>query len=441
MGIEAGPIPFAEAIDFFRGKVNLPTARWDDLRHGGHVRAFSVAGMMRDDWLAEVRTAMEKARESGGGLAEFQKDFEAFVDRSGWKFNARGKSEADRRAWRARIIYKTNARVSYMAGRYKQMTDPDVLKYRPFWQYKHSGAEHPRKMHLSWDGLVLSADDPWWKVHFPPNGWGCGCDVIGLNKRQLAALGKSRPDQAPDGQIYDGRDPRTGETEIRYPGIDRGWEYNPGKEWLHGLVPSELREPLPAFGNPSTISGSLPAMPAPKIITADRLLTNDLPEQDYVDRFLEEFGIEPGEAGFFRDKSGGLITIGQSMFEQRMPDQTVTGLKSTKRGRGAFTLLLADAIKEPDEIWVGWTKVSSGLALRRSYLKWVLLPDGKPLLVRFEWSAKGWFATTGFDTKGNYIEKSRVGALLYQRAEAKPHIPDNARLSADLRRASGPRSS
>ncbi len=76
MATEARQIPFAEAVDFLRGKVNLPTRRWDDLRHDAHVRAFSVAGVTRDDMLADFRAAIEKARKDGTGLQEFRKDFD-----------------------------------------------------------------------------------------------------------------------------------------------------------------------------------------------------------------------------------------------------------------------------------------------------------------------------------------------------------------------------
>ncbi len=416
MKVEARQIPFVEAIEFFKGKVNLPTERWDDLMQQAHVRAFSVAGLMRDDWITEVRAAVENAIVSGTGLAEFQKDFEAFVDRSGWKFNAAGKTEPERRAWRARIIYKTNMRVSYMAGRYKQLTDPDVLKYRPYWQYKHSGAMHPRKMHLAWDGMVLDATDPWWDVHFPPNGWGCGCDVKALSKRQLAALGKSGADPSPGDETYQGNDKRTGEMEVRHQGIDRGWEYNPGKEWLHGIVPTELREPLPQFGSMRRAPEPLPPLPAPQVVSSDRILPADLQPGEYVRKFLAEFDIGDGEAKSWRDKSGGLITIDKSLFEWRSPDGVAHGLKVGKRDRNMDTLLIADAIRSPDEIWIDWAAVKSGVVLKRAYLKRVVLPDGKGIFVRFEWTAEGWIARTGFSPEDiNYLDGYRMGALIYRK--------------------------
>ncbi|MCD1634480.1 hypothetical protein K7H91_11925 [Martelella mediterranea] len=410
----ADQIPFKEAIDFLSGKVNLPTRRHDDLKHAAHVRAFSVAGVTRDDMLADFRKAIEKARAAGTGLKEFRKDFDAIVDRMGWRYNSHGKTEEERRAWRARIIYTTNMRTSYMAGRYKQLTDPDVLKYRPYWKYVHSGALHPRKLHLSWNGLVLAATDPAWRIMFPPNGWGCGCDIEALSERQLKALGKDGPDQAPDLRPYEDADPRTGEPETRYPGIDRGWAYNVGEEWLHGVVPPELHKPIEAYGNEIKPAADLPPLPEPVKARAGDLMATGLAPEAYVEAFLKAFQFDD-EGGYFRDRSGGIITIGRAMFEQRNALGEVLGLKADKRGRGAYTLLLADAIKEPDEIWVDWAAVKSGVVLRRAYLKRVILPDGRSLLARFEWTSRGWTAVTGLDTTDAYLSQFRKGTLLYRR--------------------------
>ncbi|MGV0818860.1 phage minor head protein [Martelella sp. AMO21009] len=250
--------------------------------------------------LADFRKAVEKARAAGTGLKEFRKDFDAIVDRTGWRYNSHGKTEEERRAWRARIIYTTNMRTSYMAGRYKQLTDPDVLKYRPYWKYVHSGALHPRKLHLSWNGLVLAATDPAWRIMFPPNGWGCGCAIEALSERQLKALGKDGPDPAPDLRAYQDTDPRTGEPETRYPGIDRGWAYNVGEEWLNGVVPPELHKPLEAYGNEIKPAADLPPLPDPVKARAGDLMATGLAPEAYVEAFLKAFQFD-GDGGYIRD--------------------------------------------------------------------------------------------------------------------------------------------
>ncbi|MCX8018130.1 MAG: ADP-ribosyltransferase domain-containing protein, partial [Rhodocyclaceae bacterium] len=114
-------------------------------------------------------------------------------------------------------IYRTNLSTSYAAGRLAQLKD------FPLWVYKHSGAEHPRLQHKAWNGLTLPADHPFWQTHYPPNGWGCGCRVVGARSLEGAARlgGDPRYTEPPAG--WDERDGKG-----RLPGIDDGWDYMPG---------------------------------------------------------------------------------------------------------------------------------------------------------------------------------------------------------------------
>lgn len=399
----ADGVQFQEAIDFLKAKTNLPTRRWDDLRHGAHAHAFSVAGVTREDMLADFRAAIEKARVEGTGFKEFQSDFNAIVDRTGWKFYSRGGDEEERRAWRARIIYTTNMRTSYMAGRYAQLMDPDVLKYRPYWEYIHSGALHPRKQHLAWNGLVLAATNPAWRIMFPPNGWGCGCDVEALSERQLRALGKEGPDPTPDLGGYQSTDPRTGEAETRYPGIDRGWEYNVGEEWLDGMVPPQLSKPLPA-GRSAQPAVSQP-MPKPSPVEAAELLSDDVPAPAYSKAFLDAFDLK-NDRGIYRDRAGGIITLAPALFDQ--------DVASTDQ---RFAALLATAVTKPDEIWADWVSTLSGMILRRAYLRNVRLPNGQVVLLRVDWSKAGWFWQVDVDRLDASLNALRQGALLYRRKD------------------------
>lgn len=430
-------LPFREAIDFQRRKVNLPTARYDDLLREAHTRAFTVAGVTRDDMLADFRAAIDKARAEGTGFEEFRKSFDDIVDRTGWAFNAHGETEEQRRNWRARVIYNTNMRTSYMAGRWEQMTQPDVLRYRPYWQYRHNYARHPRRQHLAWNGKVWMASDPIWKIIYPPNGWGCNCDVVALNARQFAATGKTEPDPTPDLKPRLARDPRTGDPETRYDGIDRGWDHNVGEASLNGLVPTELQTPLPPAPKPSEIpekAGTadtpasppaapkpaqpppeLPPMPAARQVPESRIMPSGLPENDYVAAFMEEFGGAADQSVIHRDPSGGVVTISPALFQTRDGTGAVVAPKVTKNGRERYVRLLADAIIDPDEIWVDWVMHGDGRALlRRSYLRLMSI-KGREMFVRFEWTSKGWIGVTAFDTRQSYLERYRTGALLFRR--------------------------
>lgn len=158
-------LPFDAAINFFRKKINLATEAWDDIWKEMHARAFVVAGAAKEDLLTDLRGAVVKGIDQGTTLAEFRKDFDKTVAKHGWKYKGG-------RGWRTATIFNTNLSVAYSRGHYQQMTDPAVLKVRPYLRYVESSSPNPREIHQGWAGTVLPADDPWWGSHYPPNGWG-----------------------------------------------------------------------------------------------------------------------------------------------------------------------------------------------------------------------------------------------------------------------------
>lgn len=237
-----GSLPFSEQIRFFRAKRNVLTESWVDVYATEHDTAFMVAGANRSDLLADFQRSIDKAIAEGATLAEFRKNFDSIVETHGWDYNGG-------RNWRSRVIYETNLRQSYNAGRWHQLQR--VKAARPYWRYRHSDAvEHPRPLHVSWDGLVLHADDPWWLTHFPANGWGCQCYVEALNERDLRRMGKSGPDKAPPDDMQTviiGKRSPSGPREVQTPrGVDPGFGYAPGRS-VDGYPPPRLPETPPSL--------------------------------------------------------------------------------------------------------------------------------------------------------------------------------------------------
>lgn len=214
-----GSLPFLEQVEFFAGKVDVPTARWADLWRDAHDTGFMVAGAENADLLGDLRGAVDAAIGEGETLAQFRKRFRDIVGRHGWSY--KGGFE-----WRTRVIYETNLRTSYAAGRYRQMKE--ISSRRPWWRYRHSDSvTRARPLHVSWDGLVLRHDDPWFDAHYPPGGWGCQCYVEALSDRDLERLG-IEPGVAPADGTRIWVDKVTGERHIVPNGIDPGWDYAPG---------------------------------------------------------------------------------------------------------------------------------------------------------------------------------------------------------------------
>jgi hypothetical protein len=237
--------PFKEAVAAFRLRLGnlVPTAKWDDLWQEQHDRAFMVAGATKADLLADLAAAVDKAISRGTSLEEFRADFRRIVEERGWH-GWTGEGTKAGEAWRTRVIYRTNMRTSYAAGRMAQLIEGGF----PLWVYRHGGSVEPRIIHLGWDGLVLPPDHPFWATHAPPNGWGCSCYVVGARTFKGAQrLGGQPGKELPDG--WQKLDPKTGAPV----GIDKGWAYAPGRSVAQDIV-ARVREkakqlPLPLGDN------------------------------------------------------------------------------------------------------------------------------------------------------------------------------------------------
>lgn len=217
-------LPFDEAIAYLRDKVTVTSTSWTDVWQRANAKAFTVAGANTDALVEDFRREVTRALERGTTLQEFRQGFDDIVRKHGWE-------HVGKPGWRSRVIYETNLSMAYSAGRYVQQTEPETLAAFPYWQYVHSGARHPRKQHLAWNGTVLRADDPFWDWAYPPNGWGCGCRVRPVSERGLARQGRTGLDVAPARIPTTTVSRRTGQVVMGSSGVDPGFDYNPGIEW------------------------------------------------------------------------------------------------------------------------------------------------------------------------------------------------------------------
>ncbi|MDD5539207.1 MAG: phage minor head protein [Candidatus Marinimicrobia bacterium] len=330
-------LPFSEQEKFFKEKLNIPTLKWDDLWKDQHAKGFMVAGAYRDDILADFREAVDKAIEKGTTLEEFRNDFDDIVKKHGWTYNGS-------RNWRSEVIYSTNMRTSYAAGRWAQLTDPDQLKIMPYLTYKHGDSRVPRPEHLAWDGITLPANDPWWDTHYVPNGWGCKCRVTGATLKDYEKAKAAGKAEAPPSPI----DSKTGAPV----GIDKGWNYNVGKA-AYGRSrtpdPGKL-EDLPLrrvrYSLPEKLAGKkLPAALGPKSRNVSDL-RKSVPEGVYEDRLGDYMNIDQEIAGYIME----------------MPERW--------DGRERFFPVIPDILKNPSEIYLGFVRDANGkVYLRKRYIK------------------------------------------------------------------------
>ncbi|KJR41902.1 mu-like prophage Flumu F protein [Candidatus Magnetoovum chiemensis] len=402
-------LPFDEAIEYFRQKINLPTATWKDLWQEMHTRAFVIAGAMKSELLSDFRAEIAKALSEGTSIQEFRKNFDNIVSKHGWTYKGS-------RKWRTGVIFNTNLTVAYQAGRYKQMTTETALKAFPYWRYRTMDDRRVRPEHASWNDVTLKADDPWWSSHYPPNGWGCRCQVENITQKEMERLkagGRIRTTAPQDG-TYQWKDEDTGEVREIPVGIDAGWAYNPGEATWGKRIAEATLNAVKAQGRAGwaeLIEDTYEDLGRPALIPLDK--TNNLPTPNAKD--IAEL------RGIIEQVIGGV----EALYEFTEGDFTYSVLVNAeaianhiKLDRSKFMAYLAEVLSEPFEIWLQFmkSKATGKVILRERLIKGFDLGKGQAIMIVFESTNGVMTAITIFPTKDwNYLNRQRKGKLIWKK--------------------------
>lgn len=187
---------FEEAAAFFGDKLTLKPKQFYELAEQYRHQAFTVSGYSQIQLLRKFQDELLKAIEEGQTMQSFRDKMNDFLERRGYEGITN---------FQADNIYRTNVQTAYQVGHYKQMTEPEVLRLRPYWQYDAVNDARTRPSHLAMDGKVFRADDPIWDSWYPPNGFRCRCGVKTLSERQVKERGLTVETSAPVSAEVNGR--------------------------------------------------------------------------------------------------------------------------------------------------------------------------------------------------------------------------------------------
>jgi SPP1 gp7 family putative phage head morphogenesis protein len=237
--LEGKELTFDEAVKFFADKMPINLDDFIRIQDEYKAMAFTVSGYSSVKVIEKFQEELTSAIASGQTLKTFKTNMNDFLLRKG--YDPITPFEADN-------IFRTNVQTAYNVGHYEQMSDPDVLKARPFWIYDAVNDSHTRPTHLGMDGRVFPADHPVWDTWYPPNGFRCRCIVRSMSKSQVERKGLSVESEVP------AMVPRItmGANGEKYTGApiplkpDRYFDQNPAKQpWKPD--PSKLPENLREF--------------------------------------------------------------------------------------------------------------------------------------------------------------------------------------------------
>ena len=213
------PAP-TEAMEFLARKGIVESESWDDLKHGEHSHAFTVAHSVNGNIVTDIHRLLLEYQQDGRTIRDFQADMQSLMEARNWYGGRadKGPEDEDYIKWRIKMIYRTNMRTAASAGRTRQMLRS--AESRPWWVYKSLvTGDNRREAHLSLHDTAYRYDDSFWDVYDPPNGWGCECYKVSMSDHQIERGGiPKRTIQDVPGDFRDS--------------VPQEWRYSPGREAL-----------------------------------------------------------------------------------------------------------------------------------------------------------------------------------------------------------------
>lgn len=230
----------ADAIAYFESKGYATGFNWYDVQAEANAKAFTVAGVLKLDILADIQNGLKPALSDGDTERDIERKLLPLLEQKGWIGKGLVADPETGELWGKRLtprrigtIFSTSIQSSYAAGRWKQQVANKTE--RPYWQRVAVMDLHTRPRHALLNGFTAAVDSPVWDYFYPPDGYGCRCRIRAFTKAQVESRGLAVHEPA----LYDI------EQEYGIPGktrtvkamkiggevytADPGFGFNPGK--------------------------------------------------------------------------------------------------------------------------------------------------------------------------------------------------------------------
>ncbi|HWW59873.1 MAG TPA: PBECR2 nuclease fold domain-containing protein [Thermoanaerobaculia bacterium] len=398
--------PMQEAVDFQLQRVPKTRKEIDELELDARSRALYVTGLLKRSILEQTHALAVKRIAEGMTKSEFAEELGALADKHGGVILSPERLE---------LIDQNNLAIATASGRYKQLTDPTVLRERPFWQYPLGPSDNRTSaICKGLEGLIARHDDPIWQHIYPPNHH---------KERHLKVLTLSEDDAQETGNIYESAGDRA------YPFVggreilpDPGFDVRPGT--LSGSDPAHLQNAARELGDDvpakSPHDYELPALSKYKAIAmpkAGAAIADATDAEEYdaaLERFRAALAWTRGESLIVGDAVGDGAIVNERSFDQ------LVGLagddREARRDAAKYFDLVRPLLEDPHEVWIVERARGDARTFTKRYFGVFKTKGSKTPIAGFlEVSPEGWVMDGRFTASFDELEELRHGWLTHRR--------------------------
>ena len=400
----APPIkPYQEALDFQKTRTPLLSGDYySRAMDAARPRAFTITGIEKFDSLLEMHRLGEKAIAASQTMSDYADELGALVDAHGGTVLSPERLE---------LIHHNTMVNNNAAGAWRQMTDPELVADRPFFQYQGPSDGKISRICKPIHMLIVRHTDPILKHMWHPNHhW---------ERHEWLSLAASDVDEkdvyaSPEGHEY----PVVNGQVVR---PADGWDYHAGEVFAAddgGFV--RAAQELQLTAAPAKTPGHYN-------LGALLETTEGLPAAPAIPKAIRELGDEAAQFeaifGFTADAKRTIV------LDYAKDGVWVTGDTRVALAAAAGKASLADAaaqaaatVQEPAEVWfVPATTASGETTFIKRYLG--VFASGKKtkkaVAFYLDRSPDGWAMGGGRLGKEEELDRLRRGLLTYSRSGGK----------------------
>ena len=177
-------IAFQEAIEFLQARVPAFRPTREAIAADAASEAFWISDVAMLSVISDVYESINAAIETGQSMQSWAADVRDALAASYPDSMSDAQVDA-----RINLVFRNSMQRAYGEGRYRQSTDPDVARARPYFMFDAIMDGRTSDGCRALNGTILPQDHPFWDANTPPRHHNCRSGLRTLSARQVERRG------------------------------------------------------------------------------------------------------------------------------------------------------------------------------------------------------------------------------------------------------------